>query len=114
MFDTPDALVSFLRAMPAPDTEARERAAARQAQLTKPPGSLGRLEEVAIFLSGWQGDAIRAEKVQVALFAGNHGVTAQGVSPYPASVTVQMVENFRQGGAAINALSGALGLKLSV
>ncbi len=114
MFATPDALARFLAAMPAPDFAARERATARQAQLTKPPGSLGRLEEIAVFLSGWQGDAIRAAHVQVALFAGNHGVTAQGVSPYPSAVTVQMVENFRHGGAAINALSGSLGLKLSV
>ncbi len=114
MFAAPDALSRFLAAMPAPDGAARERAAARQAQLTKPPGSLGRLEEIAVFLSGWQGDAIRAAHVQVALFAGNHGVTAQGVSPYPPAVTVQMVENFRHGGAAINALSSTFGLKLSV
>jgi nicotinate-nucleotide--dimethylbenzimidazole phosphoribosyltransferase len=114
MFDTPDALARFLSAMPAPDSAARERAVARQAQLTKPPGSLGRLEDIAIFLAGWQGDAIRADHVQVALFAGNHGVTAQGVSPYPSAVTEQMVANFSHGGAAINALSNAFGLKLSV
>jgi nicotinate-nucleotide--dimethylbenzimidazole phosphoribosyltransferase len=114
MFDAPDALARFLATMPASDVASRERALARQAQLTKPPGSLGRLEEIAIFLSGWQGDAIRADQVQVALFAGNHGVTAQGVSPYPSSVTWQMVENFRHGGAAINSLSSAFGLNLSV
>jgi nicotinate-nucleotide--dimethylbenzimidazole phosphoribosyltransferase len=114
MFAAPDALARFLAAMPEVDAAARERAAARQAQLTKPPGSLGRLEEIAVFLSGWQGDAIRAAHVQVALFAGNHGVTAQGVSPYPSAVPVQMVENFRHGGAAINALSSTLDLKLSV
>jgi nicotinate-nucleotide--dimethylbenzimidazole phosphoribosyltransferase len=114
MFDAPDALARFLAAMPDPDVGARERATVHQAQLTKPPGSLGRLEEIAIFLSGWQGDAIRADHVQVALFAGNHGVTAQGVSPYPSAVTVQMVENFRHGGAAINALSNTFVLKLSV
>ncbi len=105
MFAAPDALARFLAAMPEVDAAARERAAARQAQLTKPPGSLGRLEEIAVFLS---------EVLQVALFAGNHGVTAQGVSPYPSAVTVQMVENFRHGGAAINALSSTLDLKLSV
>jgi nicotinate-nucleotide--dimethylbenzimidazole phosphoribosyltransferase len=75
---------------------------------------LGRLEDIAIFLAGWQGDAIRANHVQVSLFAGNHGVTAQGVSPYPSAVTEQMVANFSHGGAAINALSNAFGLKLSV
>lgn len=103
-----------LRDGPSPDAGARQRATARQGQLTKPPGSLGRLEEIAIFLAGWQGDAIRADTVQVLLFAGNHGVTAQGVSPYPPAVTAQMVANFKAGGAAISALAGMLGARLDV
>jgi nicotinate-nucleotide--dimethylbenzimidazole phosphoribosyltransferase len=86
----------------------------RDRNLTKPPGALGRLEEIAFFLAGWQGNPICADHVQVLLFAGNHGVTRQGVSPYPAEVTAQMVANFQQGGAAINAIAGQFDLALSV
>ncbi|HEY4077916.1 MAG TPA: nicotinate-nucleotide--dimethylbenzimidazole phosphoribosyltransferase [Rhizomicrobium sp.] len=96
------------------DDHARQSATDRQARLTKPPGSLGRLEEIAVFLAGWQGDTIRAENVQVLVFAGNHGVTRKGISPYPAEVTAQMVANFKSGGAAINALTQAFGLELDV
>ncbi|MBL6853919.1 MAG: nicotinate-nucleotide--dimethylbenzimidazole phosphoribosyltransferase [Alphaproteobacteria bacterium] len=113
-FSQPAGLASFLGALPQPDPSAREAAALRQQQLTKPPGSLGMLEQIAIFLAGWQGPAIHADRIQVTLFAGNHGVTKQGVSPYPPEVTGQMVANFNAGGAAINALAGALGLNLSV
>jgi nicotinate-nucleotide--dimethylbenzimidazole phosphoribosyltransferase len=99
----------------APDQAAITAARARQAELTKPAGSLGRLEDIAIFLAGWQGDARpRIERARAAIFAGNHGVTAHGVSAFPASVTAQMVANFQAGGAAINALSGAAGLELAV
>ncbi|MFM7335597.1 MAG: nicotinate-nucleotide--dimethylbenzimidazole phosphoribosyltransferase, partial [Tabrizicola sp.] len=84
-------------------------------QLTKPPGALGRLEKLAIWMAGWQGtDKPRAEKPQIAIFAGNHGVTAKGVSAFPAEVTVQMVANFAHGGAAINQLAKAFGAKLDV
>jgi nicotinate-nucleotide--dimethylbenzimidazole phosphoribosyltransferase len=73
------------------------------------------LEDIAVFLAGWSRDGTpRAERVATHLFAGNHGVTVHGVSPYPASVTAQMVENFRCGGAAINALSRALQFDLHV
>ena len=88
------------------------RARARDAVLTKPPGALGRLEEVALWLSGWKG--VRAEHVQVAIFAGNHGVVAQGVSAFPAEVTVQMVANFRSGGAAVNQLARVVGARIVV
>src|ERR1700743_1214342 len=89
------------------DEAARRAAAHRQASLTKPPGALGRVEELAVFLGGWQGAAGRAEKVQVLVFAGNHGVTRKAISPYPAEVPAQMVANFKSGGAAINALTQA-------
>lgn len=90
-------------------------ARARQAQLTKPAGSLGRLEEIALFMAGWQGtERPRAERVKAALFAGNHGVAARGVSAFPIEVTAQMVANFEAGGAAINALAGGCGAELSV
>jgi nicotinate-nucleotide--dimethylbenzimidazole phosphoribosyltransferase len=114
LFAKPADLTAILGALTSPDRAARDAAALRQQQLTKPPGSLGQLEHIAIFLAGWQAPAIRADKIQVVLFAGNHGVTRQGVSPYPAEVTVQMVANFQAGGAAINAIAGTLGLDLSV
>ena len=87
------------------DTAAAEAARARQAELTKPPGSLGRLEDLAVFMAGWQGRARPSlDRVQALVFAGNHGIAAQGVSPYPAEVTAQMIANFQRGGAAINQL----------
>lgn len=109
------AFASALAALPEPDAAARAQAAARQEQLTKPPGSLGRLEEIAIFLAGWQGRAVpKLENIRAVVFAGNHGVVGQGVSAYPAAVTAQMVRNFEMGGAAINALAGAAGIELVI
>ena len=87
----------------------------RQATLTKPPGSLGRLEDLAEWLARWQGKPLpRLDRVETLIFAGNHGVTAQGVSPYPASVTAQMVGNFSHGGAAINQIARLAGAELRV
>src|SRR5258707_8269034 len=87
---------------------AAEQVASREATLTKPPGSLGRLEDLVGWLALWQGrHPPRLERVEVLVFAGNHGVTAQGVSAYPAEVTAQMVGNFNAGGAAINQLAKA-------
>lgn len=104
-----------LQDLPAPHGTAIAAAAARQAMLTKPAGSLGRLEEIALFMAGWQGKTRPAiDRARVAVFAGNHGITAHGVSAFPASVTAQMVANFQAGGAAINALSQAAGLELIV
>ena len=89
--------------------------AKREAALTKPPRSLGRLEDLVAWLAHWQGRAPpRLDRVEVLIFAGNHGVTRQGVSAYPAEVTAQMVANFSAGGAAINQLARAAGAKLSV
>jgi nicotinate-nucleotide--dimethylbenzimidazole phosphoribosyltransferase len=104
-----------LAALPAPDTAAADAARARQQQLTKPPGSMGRLEDLAIFLASWQG-RVRPSmaSAKAVIFAGNHGVAAQGVSAFPPEVTVQMVANFAAGGAAINALTGAIGMPLDV
>lgn len=90
-------------------------ARARQAQLTKPPGSLGRLEELAEFMAGWQGTATPViDRAQAIVFAGNHGIVAQGVNPFPAEVTALMVQNFRQNGAAINQICTLAGADLSV
>ncbi len=100
---------------PEPDTAAATGAAERNGQLTKPPGALGRLEDLAIWYASWRGDARpQIEAPQVIVFAGNHGVTAQGVSAFPPEVTVQMVMNFEHGGAAINQLAKAAGAKMDV
>ncbi len=114
-FPTVAAFETALASLSRPDAAARDAAAARQSQLTKPPGSLGRLEDIAIFLAGWQGvERPRIERGRAVIFAGNHGVVARGVSAFPAAVTAQMVANFAAGGAAINALAAAAGLSLSV
>lgn len=111
MNDAPATIASFdeiralLRALPGPDLEAGRAAAAREAQLTKPAGSLGRLEELAAWMATWQGrHPPRVERPATAVFAGNHGIAAKGVSAYPAEVTKQMVQNFLDGGAAVNQL----------
>jgi nicotinate-nucleotide--dimethylbenzimidazole phosphoribosyltransferase len=110
-----DVIRALVRTMPGADAAAVARVRARDAVLTKPPGSLGRLEEIAEWLAAWQGRAPPAvNRPLVAIFAGNHGVAAQGVSAYPAEVTAQMVENFRRGGAAINQLCLAYDLGLKV
>ncbi len=114
-FQTFADFVGLLRGARAADHAALAGAAARNGQLTKPPGALGRLEDLAIWVAAWQGNprpVIR--KPQVIIFAGNHGVTAQGVSAFPAEVTVQMVANFQSGGAAINQLSRCFGAEMSV
>ena len=84
-------------------------ACTRLDSLTKPQGSLGRLEDVAAWLCGWQQTlSPRTDKAYTLIFAGNHGVVAQGVSAFPSEVTVQMVGNFENGGAAINQLCKAV------
>jgi len=114
-FPTAGAFLSSLSALPQPDEAARSAAVARQGQLTKPPGSLGRLEEIAVFMAGWQGhERPRLDRGRVVIFAGNHGIVDRCVSAFPASVTAQMVDNFEHGGAAINALSNAAGLDLKI
>lgn len=109
------AFSAALAGLPAPSEPAIAAARARQAQLTKPAGSLGRLEDIAVFMASWQDRSRpRIDQVQVVVFAGNHGVAARGVSAFPVEVTAQMVANFQAGGAAINALSTACGARLSV
>src|SRR5580698_2188192 len=89
--------------------------AKREMVLTKPPQSLGRLEDLVGWLAHWQGHAPpRLDHAEVLVFAGNHGVTKQDVSAYPAEVTAQMVANFAAGGAAINQLARTVGAHLRV
>lgn len=110
-----EAFIAALDVLPPPDDGAIRAAAIRQAALTKPAGSLGRLEEIALFMAGWQGrERPRADRIRAAVFAANHGVARRGVSAYPPQVTAQMVANFRSGGGAINALAGVCGAELSV
>ena len=110
-----DDIRSLLAGLPGPDADAIAAAEARDRRLTKPPGSLGRLERVAVWLAGWQGrDPPRIERIRIAIFAANHGVAARGVSAFPAEVTGQMVANFGAGGAAINQLAALAGAELAV
>ncbi|WP_434572448.1 nicotinate-nucleotide--dimethylbenzimidazole phosphoribosyltransferase [Pseudomonas sp. Z3-8] len=97
------------------DSQVLEQATARQQQLTKPAGSLGRLESVAVQLAGLQGQVKPSlEQLWIAIFAGDHGVVAEGVSAYPQEVTGQMLLNFVSGGAAISVLARRLGACLEV
>ncbi len=110
-----DDFRTLLENLPGPDLAAVEAFRKRDGSLTKPPGSLGRLEDLAEWLAAWSGKPMPAvTRPLVAVFAGNHGVTAQGVSPYPSEVTEQMVANFAAGGAAINqiCIANDLGLKV--
>ena len=103
---TEDDLRRALANLPQGDAAAAATVLARQDTLTKPPGSLGRLEAMTAWLARWQNRGMpRLDDVEILVFAGNHGVVARGVSPYPAAVTAQMVANFAGGGAAINQLA---------
>lgn len=98
-----------------PDSASRERARRRDAQLTKPPGALGRVEALVPVLAGLQGrDRPALNRVWISIFAGDHGVAAEGISAFPQSVTAQMLSNFVGGGAAISVLARALSAALEV
>lgn len=106
---------ALLAAQPGCDVKAVAAAVERNGQLTKPPAALGRLEDLAIWYAGWRGtDRPTISAPQIIVFAGNHGVAAQGVSAFPPEVTAQMVLNFEHGGAAINQLARTFGAKLDV
>ena len=112
---TLEEMRALLRELPGPDLEAGTAAATREAQLTKPAGALGRLEELSHWLATWQGrHPPSINHPRTAVFAANHGVAARGVSAYPASVTAQMVQNFIAGGAAVNQLCRTIDADLRV
>ena len=114
-FSTLAEFRATLQAAPSFDATAQSAAQDRNGQLTKPPGALGRLEDLAIWYASWRGTGRPTiDAPQVIIFAGNHGVCAQGVSAFPAEVTAQMVANFEHGGAAINQLSKAFGARMDV
>ena len=115
LFASSNHVIEIIGNLPNVSVATMESARERQAQLTKPPGSLGKLEDIAVWLAGWQGVAKpQINNGQCLIFAGNHGVVAKGVSPFPAEVTTQMVMNFEAGGAAINQLCREAGLSLTV
>jgi nicotinate-nucleotide--dimethylbenzimidazole phosphoribosyltransferase len=110
-----DEIRRILREAPGPDLTAQTEVVRRQAELTKPPGALGRLEELAEWLAAWQGRGHpKLDHPRIAIFAGAHGVARRGVSAYPPEVTQQMVKNFLDGGAAINQLSTAIDADLRI
>lgn len=114
-FDSLAGFRALLADAPAPHAMALLAAEERNAMLTKPPGALGRLEEIAVWYAAWRGDPRpQITRPQIAIFAGNHGIAAQGVSAFPAEVTAQMVGNFEAGGAAINQLARTFGADFSV
>lgn len=114
-FGSFDELSQACRDLSSGDDRAATEARFRQDQLTKPAGSLGLLEDLAIWLACWQGRPNpRLDRVEILVFAGSHGVTARGVSAFPAEVTGQMVRNFTAGGAAINQLARQAGAALTV
>ena len=110
-----DDIRDLFRLMPEASPGARDAVRARDAQLTKPAGSLGRLEEIVEWLAVWQDKPMPViERPLVAMFAGNHGVVAKGVSAYPPAVTRAMLENFAAGGAAINQICATFDIGLKV
>ncbi len=108
--------MSAFPAVVGPDPEAERAARSRQQTLTKPPGSLGRLEDLSVWVAACQGvcPPRQFSRARVVVFAGDHGVTAAGVSAFPSEVTAQMVANFDAGGAAINVLAELAGAGVRV
>jgi nicotinate-nucleotide--dimethylbenzimidazole phosphoribosyltransferase len=110
-----DDVRALMRDLPLTDASVREKFRERDQQLTKPPGALGRLESIALWVAEWQAAyPPRIVRPVVAVFAGNHGVVAQGVAAYPSAVTAQMVANFQSGGAAVNQICKTYELGLKV
>ncbi len=110
-----DEIREIIANLPGPNRTAAAQARERENMLVKPPGALGRLEALAEWLATWQGrHPARIGRTRVAIFAGNHGVAARGVSAFPSTVTAQMVANFQKGGAAVNQFCALADAELKV
>ena len=110
-----DDIAKLFENLPSVDPDAQDAASSREGNLTKPAGSLGRLEDLSAWCAAWQGrHPATLDNIRIIVFAGNHGITAQGVSAFPPEVTVQMVANFAAGGAAINQLAAVQDARLDV
>ncbi|WP_404423797.1 nicotinate-nucleotide--dimethylbenzimidazole phosphoribosyltransferase [Thalassospira australica] len=110
-----DEIRNLMAQLPTVDIEAQAAVSAREPQLTKPAGALGRMEDISLWLAGWQGNSRpNMSRPRVTVFAGSHGICAQGVSAFPAEVNQQMVENFINGGAAINQICKTVDAELRV
>ena len=110
-----DDIRNLLADLPEADADAVAQVQKRDSQLTKPPGALGRMEEMVQWLAAWQRNGTpKIDRPVVAVFAGNHGVVAQGVAAYPQAVTAQMVANFQNDGAAVNQICKTFDLGLKV
>ena len=112
---TLDAIRELIKRFPGPDKDAMLAARSRESELTKPEGSLGRLEEMAEWLAGWQGKhPAQINLPRAIIFAGSHGITIKNVSAFPSEVNQQMISNFQNGGAAINQLCKVFDIELKV
>ncbi|OSQ31814.1 nicotinate-nucleotide--dimethylbenzimidazole phosphoribosyltransferase [Thalassospira sp. MCCC 1A03138] len=110
-----DEIRTLMAQLPGVDAEAQAAVSTREPQLTKPAGALGRMEDISLWLAGWQGNSRpNMTRPRVTVFAGSHGVCAQGVSAFPTEVNQQMVENFINGGAAINQICKTVDAELRV
>ncbi|GAA2799344.1 nicotinate-nucleotide--dimethylbenzimidazole phosphoribosyltransferase [Saccharopolyspora taberi] len=116
MSTAPETSPIVFPAVPEPDEQVKRQAIARQEQLTKPAGALGRLEEIGVWVAARQGTCPPRPfaRPRVVIFAGDHGVAGKGVSAYPSEVTGQMVGNFLNGGAAVNVLASGTGASVRV
>ena len=110
-----DEIRTLMAQLPGVDAESQAAVSTREPQLTKPAGALGRMEDISLWLAGWQGNSRpNMTRPRVTVFAGSHGVCAQGVSAFPVEVNQQMVENFINGGAAINQICKTVDAELRV
>ena len=110
-----NAIRKLIQDFPGPDEKAINNSKIREPKLTKPQGSLGRLEEIAAWLAGWQGKyPAKIDLARAIVFAGSHGIAAQNISAFPSEVNRQMVSNFQSGGAAINQLCEVFDIELKI
>lgn len=109
------ALIAELRGAPAEDAEARAAVAERAANILRPAGALARLDDLAVWIAAWQRTTTPViDRPAAVIFAGDHGVVAEGVSAYPADVTAAMVDTFAEGVASVSAIAAVVGATVHV